>query len=157
MSGKPYREFVEVAASRASGGRGVDVLLKKAAVDAAFRKLLLEKRGAAAQAIGLELDAAEAAIIDAVPESQLDAVIARTAVSPKIRPAFLGYAAGVMLAALAATTSGCAGPLSPATEGIRPDPPVPPPGTAEPAPSQDDHGAAAVPDDASEIDREVNK
>ncbi|NIT36942.1 MAG: hypothetical protein GTN49_10675, partial [candidate division Zixibacteria bacterium] len=41
--------------------RGLEVLIKKAAVDAAFKKLLLEKRAGAAQAIGLKLNAAEEA------------------------------------------------------------------------------------------------
>jgi hypothetical protein len=134
--------------------RGVDVLLKKAAVDPAFKKLLLERRSAAAEAIGLELDAAEAALVDSAPEGQLDAVIARTTVSPKIRPAFLGYAAAAMLAALAATTA-CSG-LVDSTFGNRPDPPPPPTGTAEPAPSGDAQGAEAAAEDGSEIDREVN-
>ncbi len=142
MEGKPGREFDESLTSHASTRRGVDVLLKKAAVDGVFKKLLLEKRAAAAEAIGLELDAAEAALLEAVPESHLAAVIARTTVSPKIRPAFLGYAAGVMLAALGATTTACDG-ITDSTFGNRPDPPVPPPGTAEPAASRDDQGAEA--------------
>jgi hypothetical protein len=154
MEGKAGREFDERLTARPSARRGVDVLLKKAAVDPAFKKLLFEKRGAAAQAIGLKLDAAEAALIEAVPESQLDAVIARTAVSPKIRPAFLGCAAGVMLAALGATTA-CDG-LTDATFGNRPDPP-PPTGTAEPAASRDARGAKAVGGDPREIDREVDR
>lgn len=156
MEGKPGREFDERLNSHASARRGVDVLLKKAAVDGAFRKLLLEKRAAAAEAIGLELDAAEAALVEAVPESHLAAVIARTTVSPKIRPAFLGYAAGVMLAALAATTTACDGPTSPpATLGSQPDPP---PGTAEPAASRDGQRAKAVgDDDPAESDREVSR
>ena len=155
MEGKPGREFDERLTSSASARRGVDVLLKKAAVDGAFRKLLLEKRAAAAEAIGLELDAAEAALLEAVPESHLAAVIARTTVSPKIRPPFLGYAAGVMLAALGATTTACDGPTSPpATLGSQPDPP---PGTAEPAPSRDAQGAEAVGDNALEMDREVER
>jgi hypothetical protein len=130
------------------------VLLKKAAVDAEFRKLLLESRAAAAQAIGLELDAVEAALIAVVPEDQLAAVIARTTVSPKIKPAFLGYAAGVMLAALGATTAACDG-ITDGTFGNRPDPP-PPTGTAEPAPSGDAQ-KAKVSGDVADVDREVER
>ena len=156
MTGNPRGLFDNGSGSRPCARRGVDVLLKKAAVDPAFKKLLLEKRAAAAEAIGLELDAAETALIDSVPESQLDAVIARTTVSPKIRPAFLGCAAGVMLAALSATTA-CDNPVGPpATLGSQPDPPPKRPDIAEPTPSRDAQGAEAAAEDGSEIDREVN-
>ena len=89
--------------------RGVEVLVKKAAVDPAFKKTLLAKRGRAANDIALKLEPAEAAILDAVPEEQLRVIIANTKVNPRLRPTFLGYAAGAMLAALgaAAATSGC--------------------------------------------------
>jgi hypothetical protein len=82
--------------------RGIEVLIKKAAVDPAFKKLLMEKRAGAAEAIALKLEPAEAAMLTAVPEAQLRAIVANTKVSPRLRPAFLGYAAGVMLAALGA-------------------------------------------------------
>jgi hypothetical protein len=105
--------------------RGVEILVKKAAVDPAFKKLLFENRAEAADAIALKLEPAEAAMIAAVPEAQLDAIVANTKVNASLRPAFLGYAAGVMLAALAATT-GCedagTSPDDPgATRGIQPD------------------------------------
>jgi hypothetical protein len=105
--------------------RGVEVLLKKAAVDPAFKKMLLEKRAEAAEAIALKLEPAEAAMLNAVPETQLDAIVANTKVNPSLRPAFLGYAAGVMLAALGTATLGCNGDgdPGPTTEGIRPDRP----------------------------------
>ncbi len=83
--------------------RGVEVLVKKAAVDPAFKKLLLEKRADAAAAISLKLEPAEATMLNAVPAEQLKAIVASTKVNPNLRPAFLGYAAGVMLAALGAT------------------------------------------------------
>jgi hypothetical protein len=67
--------------------RGVEVLVKKAAVDPAFKNIL-------------KLSPAEEAMLAAVPEAQLHAIIARTKVSPSLRPAFLGYAAAAMLAAL---------------------------------------------------------
>ena len=80
--------------------RGIEVLVKKAAVDPKFKKLLLGKRAEAAEAIALKLEAAEAAMLNAVPTKQLEAVVANTKVSPGLRPAFLGYAAAAMLAAL---------------------------------------------------------
>lgn len=157
MTGNPQGLFDNSPGSRASARRGVDVLLKKAAVDPDFKKLLLERRAAAAEAIGLKLDAAEVALLDSVPESHLAAVIARTTVSPKIRPAFLGYAAGVMLAALSATTA-CDGPVGPpATLGSQPDPPPKRPDIVEPAPSRDAQGAEAAAEDGSVIDREAGR
>jgi hypothetical protein len=84
--------------------RGVEVLIKKAAVDPAFKKMLLEKRAGAAEAIGLKLNAAEEAMLAAVPLPQLEAIVAHTRVAPKFRPAFLGYAAGAMLAVLGSAT-----------------------------------------------------
>jgi hypothetical protein len=106
--------------------RGLEVLIKKAAVDPTFKKLLLEKRAGAAEAIALKLEAAEATMLNAVPAKQLEAIIANTKVSPSLRPAFLDYAAGVMLAALGTATA-CGGvDVSPdVTRGIEPDiPPV---------------------------------
>ena len=82
--------------------RGLEVLIKKAAVDPAFKKLLLERRAGAAEDIALTLSPAEAAMLAAVPEAQLRAIVANTKVSPSLRPAFLGYAAGAMLATLGA-------------------------------------------------------
>ena len=116
--------------------RAVEVLIKKAAVDAAFKTLLLKKRAAAAETIELSLDPAEEAMLNAVPPGQLEAIIANTKVSPALRPSFLGYAAAVMLAALGAATAGCngSGP-EPPVEGIRPDRPE---GTEERADEADD-------------------
>jgi hypothetical protein len=82
--------------------RGIEVLVAKAAVDPEFRRLLLERRGEAAREIGLALDPAEAAMLTATPKTQLETIIAQTTVSPSLRPAFLGRAAAVMLAALGA-------------------------------------------------------
>jgi hypothetical protein len=88
--------------------RGIEVLVKKAAVDAAFKALLLEKRAEAAKVIALDLDPAEAAILNAISASQLEATIASTKVDDKVRPAFLGRVAAVMIAALGAGASACA-------------------------------------------------
>jgi hypothetical protein len=109
--------------------RGVEVLVKKAAVDPEFRvKLLAERSGAAAE-IGLELNEAEAAMLDSAPGTQLESIIAKTTVSPKIRPAFTGRIAAVMLAALGVGIAGAGcgdddeeGGTGP-TLGIRPDEP----------------------------------
>ncbi|NIT36943.1 MAG: TonB family protein, partial [candidate division Zixibacteria bacterium] len=69
-----------------------------------FKKLLLEKRAGAAQAIGLKLTAAEEAMLAAVPLPQLEGIISHTRISPKLKPVFLGYAAGTMLATLGTGT-----------------------------------------------------
>ncbi len=86
--------------------RGIEVLVKKASVDAAFRDTLLTKRAVAAAQIGLELNPAETAMLTAIPESQLIGIIQNTRVSPKARPVFMGYAAAAMLAAVGVVT-GC--------------------------------------------------
>jgi acyl carrier protein len=78
--------------------KGIEVLVKKASVDPAFRTVLLERRAAAAQEIGLELNAAETMTLASVPTDQLETIIAQTDVPQEHRRAFLGHAA--MLAAL---------------------------------------------------------
>jgi hypothetical protein len=128
--------------------RGIEVLIKKAAVDLEFKALLLEKRDEAAREIGLALDPAEAMMLKAAPADQLEAIIARTTVAPSVRSAFLGRAAAVMLVALGAgAVTGCqqeqsgapssgqpaatqssepatpTPPAQPPTDGIRPDRP----------------------------------
>jgi hypothetical protein len=109
--------------------RGVEVLVKKAAVDPVFKSLLMAKRSGAAAEIGLELNEAEAAMLDGVPAVHLESTIANTTVSPKIRPAFTGRVAAVMLAALGVGIAGAGcgddddeGGTGP-TLGIRPDEP----------------------------------
>jgi len=102
VGGQPPREGRPVG----NVPRGVEVLVKKAAVDPAFKKLLMEKRAGAAEAIALKLEPAEAAMLAAVPEAQLRAIVANTKVSPSLRPAFLGCAAAAMLAALGASAYG---------------------------------------------------
>ncbi len=125
--------------------RGLEVLIKKAAVDAAFKNILFEQRADAAAAIGLKLTAAEEAMLAAVPLPHLEGIVAHTRISPKLKPAFLGYAAGAMLAALSVASAGCAGnPFEPpGPAGTRPGPPAPPPGTAEPADGGAGQGASA--------------
>ena len=86
--------------------RGIEVLLKKAAVDPAFKELLLRDRAGAAETIGLVLEPAEAMMLAAAPAEQLEAVIGRTTVPLEHRRVFLGQAAAAMLAALGLMTGG---------------------------------------------------
>lgn len=87
--------------------RGVEVLVKKASVDAEFKEVLLAERAAAAERIGLALDPAETLMLSAVPSEQLEAIIARTHVPKEHRRAFLGTAAAAMLAAVGLVSLGC--------------------------------------------------
>ncbi|MDP2898921.1 MAG: hypothetical protein Q8Q12_20480 [bacterium] len=103
--------------------RGIEVLVKKASVDAEFRNLLVEKRSEAAKEIELELGPAEVLMLNAVPRGQLEAIIANTKVSETSRRAFLGRAAAVMLAALGASTLGCRDDDGEEVKGTRPDRP----------------------------------
>lgn len=107
--------------------RGLEVLVKKAAVDPPFCELLLTQRAAAAEQIGLTLDPSEALMLAAVPASQLQAIISQTTVPQEHRRAFLGQAAAAMLAVLGVTAQGC-GPTDPGPNpaGIRPDEPSSP-------------------------------
>jgi len=113
--------------------RGIEVLVKKAAVDPDFRELLFERRGGAAAAIELELDPAEDAMLNAIPREQLAQIVSQTTVPVKQRRAFLGRLAVAMLAVLGVGVAGCglehttsAGiqPARPGTDGIRPDRPT---------------------------------
>lgn len=82
--------------------RGIEVLIKKAAVDPEFRQLLLEQRGDAAAAIELELDPAETAMLKAIPAEQLAQLINQTVVPTEQRRVFLGRTAAAMLVAIGA-------------------------------------------------------
>lgn len=99
--------------------RGIEVLVKKASVDGKFREVLLEKRAAAAEEIGLELAPAEAAMLANIPREQFEAIIGNAKVSSDNRRAFLGKAASVMLAALGTQSLSCRKPGQPA--GIEAD------------------------------------
>jgi hypothetical protein len=101
--------------------RGIEVLVKKAAVDPAFKQVLLEKRAKAADEISLKLEPAEVAMLTAVPAAQLETIIASSNVTDLTRSAFLGRAAAVMLAALGVSTQGCSSEKGPPTTGIAPD------------------------------------
>lgn len=108
--------------------RGIEVLIKKAAVDREFRERLIEQRGGPAADIGLELDPAENAMLSVIPGEQLAQIIGQTTVPLEQRRVFLGRIAAAMLAVLGAGLAGCqrtrgVQPDHPATEGIRPDRP----------------------------------
>jgi hypothetical protein len=105
--------------------RGIEVLVKKASVDTAFRELLLLRRAEAAKEIGLGLLPSEAAMVNDTPRAQLEAIIAGTHVEPRLRPALLGRVAAVMLVALGASTSDMTWAQPGPTTGSRPDPPEP--------------------------------
>jgi hypothetical protein len=88
-----------MSASVPSVPRGIEVLLKKAAVDEAFKTVLLERPMAAAGAIGLKLGDTEATMLRAVPAAQLEDMVAHTEVPTAARPAFMGSDAAAMLRA----------------------------------------------------------
>ena len=131
--------------------RGIEVLVKKASVDAEFRTLLFERRAEAAAEIGLNLDAAEVMMLRAVPDAQLDAIIKQTSVPKQHRRAFLGTAATTMLAALGVITAGCE--MESPSRGSRPHDERPdryptPPGGSAPYPPPD---APELPDRPQDI------
>ncbi len=124
--------------------RGIEVLVKKAAVDPEFRELLFEQRGAAAATIELELDPAENAMLNAIPREQLAQIVSQTTVPVEQRRVFLGRLAVAMLAVLGVGLAGCKPevtslgiqPERPGTDGIRPDRPTnAPPPLQPPAPA----------------------
>jgi hypothetical protein len=87
--------------------RGIEVLVKKASVDPAFRELVLEKRASAVSEIGLDLSAAEIAILNSLPRAQIEQIIDNTTVPDEHRRVFLGKMAAAMLAAVGLGPSGC--------------------------------------------------
>jgi hypothetical protein len=95
--------------------RGIEVLIKKASVDPDYREVLLEKRAQAAAEIELDLSAAEAAMLTAIPAAQIEKIIRSTIVPVEHRRVFLGRAAAAMISVLAGV--GLAGCF---TTGIRP-------------------------------------
>jgi hypothetical protein len=80
--------------------RGIEVLLKKASLDAEFRSRLLRERSRSAQAIGLKLEETEADILEALPENSLQSMINKTMVPTAQQGIFRGYVAALMLAAV---------------------------------------------------------
>jgi hypothetical protein len=116
--------------------RGIEVLVKKASIDPAFKKRLLTDRLAAAAEIGLELAPAEEWILRAAPSEHLETIISRTSVPDEQRRVFLGHAAAAMLVTLCGTGAAYGGQKMAGAGGIRPaelggtfgnQPDVPPP------------------------------
>lgn len=114
--------------------RGIEVLVKKASVDPAFRALLMRQRAEAAKTIGLELSQAEVQMLNSYPADQLDTVISNTKVPAHASSAFLGNAAAIMLLALGAVLII---PELGRTRGAEPDFP-PPKDTLDKASEADD-------------------
>lgn len=136
--------------------RGMELLIKRAAVDASFRADLLVKRAAVADELAVPLDPSERAMLTSIPEAQLGIIISGTAVPEPQRKALTGASAAAMLALLAQLTftpvagradtppsDETSGELRPGlpnagvsasddddrmTRGIRPDFPMPPGG-----------------------------
>jgi hypothetical protein len=104
--------------------RGIEVLVKKAAVDAEFRLVLLDQRADAAAVIGLQLEPAEAMMLRAISREQLATIVARTNVPETQRRTFLGQAASAMLATLGLASTSCRS-RTPPPAGIAPDRPHP--------------------------------
>ena len=96
--------------------RGIEVLVKKAAVDEEFRNLLLDDPNQAAMSIELELEPVESAMLKTFPKEQLATIIDKTEVPLTHRRAFLGQSAAAMLALFGGITFTVGCPL-----GIRPD------------------------------------
>ncbi len=101
--------------------RGIEVLIKKASVDEAFRAILLARRAEAAGEIALELADAEKAMLGSIPAAQLETIISQTKVKPQNRRVFLGKVAAAMLAAVGVGAAGCEN--EPPTRGVQPDKP----------------------------------
>ena len=68
---------------------GIQKLLRLAEVDAGFRRELLARRAGIASAAGVALTASEAAILDAVPAAQLEAMVGHLPPPPASRRTFL--------------------------------------------------------------------
>ena len=98
--------------------RGIEVLLKKAAIDPQFRELLLNDPESAAESIALELTPVEQAMLKNMPAEQMSLIINQTEVPQQQRRAFLGTAASAMLAVLTGFATGCPGQ----SKGSRPEP-----------------------------------
>lgn len=91
---------------------GMQTLLRMAALDAGFRRELLEKRGSVAHAAGVALNPTELKILSAVPEKQLEAMIGAMPPPTEGRRSFLQQtaASAVLLlggAGLVEATTSC--------------------------------------------------
>ncbi|HNW33747.1 MAG TPA: hypothetical protein PKM25_02365 [Candidatus Ozemobacteraceae bacterium] len=84
--------------------RGMELLLKRAAVDDAFCAELFAGRATVADSLAIPLDPAERAMLNAIPEAQLRGIITRTRVPETQKRALTGASAAAMLALLAQLT-----------------------------------------------------
>ena len=120
--------------------RGVETLIKRAAIDPAFRKRLFEHRNQAAREVGLELTMAESIILGTVRDAQLHAMIDAMQVSDEERRALLDRAPLPNADPVPAVPPAAPGiqpdlagePFLPRTRGIRPDLPEEPPRPSKP-------------------------
>jgi hypothetical protein len=90
--------------------RGIEVLLRKAAVDGPFRERLLADFEGAARSIDLDLSAGERAVLGSVTPDALAAMIDRVEVPPEHRSIFKGRVAAAMLTIVAGTAFACSPP-----------------------------------------------
>jgi hypothetical protein len=80
--------------------RGMELLIKKAAVDETFCQTLLTERSKTAPALGLTLDPSETLMLDTIPAAQLQTIIRQTRIPVAHRSVFLGTSAAAMMALL---------------------------------------------------------
>jgi hypothetical protein len=81
--------------------RGLELLMKKAAVDAEFKQKLISGRSIFAAAIGVPLDPAEKGMLDAMPASQLEQLVSLTPVAEPQRSLLKTASAAALVALLA--------------------------------------------------------
>jgi hypothetical protein len=128
--------------SRAGGvPRGMEALIKKAAVDPEFRQMLLEKRADAASEIDLELTDVEAGMLNSIPHAQTEQIVDKTTVPKEHRRVFLGKVGAAMLAVLGLELTAC---LPVVYTGNRP-------GGYGPSPAELKIPTGISPDDPSEL------
>jgi hypothetical protein len=129
---------------------GIQRLLRLASIDEAFRRELVARRGAVAEAAQVPLSPSEAAILKAIPAQHLEEMATKMPSPPQGRRDFLRQTAATAVvllggAALSEAVSGCDKPptepspprpelsQTPMTAGVAPDMP--------PEPSEPDAGA----------------
>lgn len=88
--------------------RAMELLIKRAAIDADFRHRLLSERASLADQLAIPLDASERAMLSSIPEKQLSAIISGTRVPESQKGLLLGSPA-TMLLLLAQLTFGGSG------------------------------------------------
>jgi len=135
VGGRPPEEGAELPPVP----RGLPALIRLASVNEGFCEELVHKRAGAAQAAGVELTLSEQAMLAAVPEAQLRAMIEGMPPPPVARREFLRQAAASAVVALGGAafvgsmTASCEDPPILA-QGIRPDMPPPRPEPLPPVP-----------------------